>query len=290
MSDYSKIAGLIAEDFYKGRFDLSKRRNVTSASSWSSMPHVECVKYLRESGATDLTVLLFITFIAAVDRGRDSEKVWWNGLELLEQHPEVFDPLALFNVSVDGLAELMSENNLSHKDKSEPQVWLRIARTITLESHCPVSRAIYGNSVDAKHLLEDLGTRGEDGDNRFPNLSGQKTGSVWIRMLASPGGAKILHLDRLPVTVDSYVGLATENLGMTRKSSLDPNKDAAYIQSVWQSAVSNSDFEAPEEIRNTCAGLDPALSFFSKYGCGHCTKAGNPVRIGIACNHCRLFL
>ena len=290
MSDYAKIAGLIAEDFYKGRFDLSARKKVSSASSWSSMPHVECVNYLRESGASERTILLFITFIAAIDRGRDSEQVWWSGLELFDSHPEVFDPLALFNVSVDELSVLMNESDVSHKNEQIPQAWLDIARTIALESHCPISRVIYGNTVDAKNLLKDLGTRAEDGTNRFPLLSGQKTGSVWLRMLSSPGGAKIAHLDRLPISVDSYVTQATENLGMAKKDNLDPTKDAAYIQSVWQSAVSGADFEAPEGIRNTCAGLDPALSFFGRYGCGHCAKTGTPVRIGIACNHCRLFI
>lgn len=254
------------------------------------MPHVECVNYLRESGASDRTILLFITFIAAIDRGKDSEKVWWGGLELFDSNPEVFDPLALLNISVEELTVLMNESNVSHKNAQDPQAWLGIAQTIALESHCPVSRVIYGNSVDVKNLLKDLGTRGDDGRNRFPLLSGRKTGSIWIRMLSSPGGAKIAHLERLPITVDSYVSRATENLSMAKKDNLDPTKDAAYIQSVWQSAVSSAEFEAPEAIRNTCAGLDPALSFFSRYGCGHCAKTGSPVRIGIACNHCKLFV
>ena len=150
MSDYAKIAGLIAEDFYKGRFDLSARKKVSSASSWSSMPHVECVNFLRESGASERTILLFITFIAAIDRGRDSEQLWWSGLELFDSHPEVFDPLALFNVSVEELSALMNESDVSHKNEQVPQAWLDIARTIALESHCPVSRVIYGNTVDAK--------------------------------------------------------------------------------------------------------------------------------------------
>lgn len=254
------------------------------------MPHVECVKYLRDSSASDLTVLLFITFLAAVDRCRDSEKVWWNGLELFEEHPEVFDPLALLNISVDDLGSILHETGLSEGDHAQAQVWLRIAQTITLESHCPVSRLIYGNSVDVKNLLDDLSTRSEEGENRFPILSGAKASSIWLRMLVNPGGAKISHLDRLPVNVDSFVSKATDNLGMSKKSNLDSNKDAEYIQSVWKSAISTADFEAPEGFSNTCAGLDPALSFFSKFGCGHCTKTGKPVRIGIACNHCRLFL
>lgn len=290
MSEYAKITRLIAEDFYEGRFDLSQRGKVSIASSWSSMPHVECVNYLRETDVSDRVLLLFITLIAAIDRGRDSEKVWWGGLDLIDSHPEVFDPLALFNISEEELAVLMNESDVSHKNEQDPQAWLDIARTIAIESHCPVSRVIYDNTVDAKSLLKDLGTSSDDGRNRFPLLSGRKTGSVWIRMLASPGGAKITHLDLLPVMVDSHVIRATENLGMAKKDNLDLNKDAKYIQSVWQSAVSTTEFEAPEGIKDTCAALDPALSFFGRYGCGHCAKVGNPVRIGLACNHCRLFM
>lgn len=290
MSDFGKIAGSIVEDYYRGRFDLSARNNLPSATSWSTTPQVECVQYLRDIEATDRSILLYLTFLAAIDRARDSERLWWSGLELYENHPEVFDPLGLLGLSCEQLSELLSNSNVSKNNEQDPQAWLEIAQTIALESNCPVSRLIYGKSVDAKHLLKDLGTRGDNGKNRFPLLSGSKTSRTWIRLLARPGDAKITHLDALPIAVDAHVNLATHNLGMVKKENLDKTQLTEYIQSVWRSAVATNKIEEPDDFQSTCAGLDPALSFFGRYGCGHCDKVGKPIRMGLACNHCRQFL
>lgn len=289
MSEFGKIVGSIVEDFYRGRFDLSARDKSLPAASWSSMPQVECATYLRDAGACDRTVLLYLTFMCALDRARSSERLWWNGLELYENHPEVFDPLNLLAIAVDELTELLSQCKLS-KNEQDSQAWSTIAQSIALESSCPVSRVIYGKSVDAKHLLKDLGTRADSGKSRFPLLSGTKTSLSWIRTLCRPGNATITHLDALPITVDAHVIQASENLGMVKSEKLDGTQDADYIQSVWRSAMATIEIEEPDDFQSTCTGLDPALAFFSRYGCGHCEKVGQPVRIGLACNHCKLFL
>ena len=289
MSDLGKVAEYIVEDFYNGRFDLSERGNISAPSSWPTLPQVECTQYLRDANASDRTILLYLTFISAIDRAKNSERCWWNGLELYESHPEVYDPLHLLQVSVDQLTEYLQECGVSQNTEQDPQAWLDIAQTITFESSCPVSRVIYGKTVDAKQLLKDLSTRGEEGRNRFPLLSGAKTGRKWVHMLASPGGAKITHIDFLPVTVDAHVRLATENLNIAKKDRAVTSDDAHYIQSVWRSAVNLMQLEEPDDVRDTCAGLDPALSFFGRFGCGHCNKVGAPVRLGRACNYCKLF-
>ncbi len=290
MSEFGKIAGLIVEDFYRGRFDLSARNNVPSTTSWATMPQVECVQYLRDAETSDRTVLLYLTFLAAIDRARDSERLWWNGLELLESHPKVFDPLGLLGLNCEQLTEILNDCNVSNNNEQDSQAWLDIAQTIALESSCPVSRVIYGKTVDAKHLLKDLNTRGDNGKNRFPLLSGAKTTRSWIRLLARPGNANIAHLDALPIAVDAHVSLATHNLGMVKKENLEKTQFNDYIQSVWRSAVATIKVEEPDDFQSTCAGLDPALSFFGRYGCSHCDKVGQPVRMGLACNHCKLFL
>ncbi len=289
MSEFGKIVGQIAEDFYRDRFDVSARDCDPCAVGWSSMPYVECVDYLRDADTPDRTILVYITSLVAIDRARDSVRLWWNGLELLENHPEVFDPLSLLNISSDELSQLLNDFNVSQNNQQDPQAWLDIARTVVLDSSCPVSRVIYGKTVDAKKLLKDLTTRAADGSNRFPLLSGKKTAAKWIRLLASPGGASVTHIDSLPVTVDSHVSRATENLGLVKKDTLNPQADEKYIQSVWRSAVATVGFDAPDPIKNTCAGLDPALSVFGRYGCTHCERTGTPVRFGLACNSCRLL-
>ncbi len=290
MSEFGKIAGLIVEDFYQSRFDLSARKNLPAATSWDTLPQVECVKYLREADTSNQTILLYLTLLGAIDRARDSERLWWGGLELYESHPQVFDPLGLLAISVDELTEYLGEFNVTQNTERDPQAWLEIARTIALESNCPVSRVIYGKTVDAKHLMKDLGTRGESGHNRFPLLSGQKTSMNWIRLLARPGNANIAHLNSLPISVDAHVSRATHNLGMVKPDKLDGSNDSNYIQSVWRSAVATIQIEQPDDFQSSCAGLNPALAFFGRFGCGHCDKIGKPVRIGLACNHCKLFL
>jgi len=289
VSEYGQIVTWIAEDFYKGRFDVSIEDRQCAPVSWSCVPHVECVSYLREADTPDRTIWTYITFVSAIDRTRESQRLWWNALELLESHQEVFDPLALLNVTVGELAELLSGFDVSQNKEQDPQAWLDIARTIALDSSCPVSRVIYGKTVDAGKLLKDLATRDENGASRFPLLNGRKTAAKWIRTLASPGGAGVAHIDSLPITVDRYVSWATENLGLSKKDKLEAQSDERYIQSLWRSAIADGNFEAPEQVKNTCAGLEPALSVFSRHGCGYCKKIGSPVRFGLACNRCRLF-
>ena len=85
------MAEVIASDFYDDRLDLSARDGV-SGSTWSRMPEVECVARLRDSGASDRTVRLFLTFIAAMDRARDAVRLWNNGVELFQSYPKLFEP------------------------------------------------------------------------------------------------------------------------------------------------------------------------------------------------------
>ncbi len=290
MSEIGRIARFIVDDYYLGRFDLSQRGTVSSPASWPETPQVQCVDYLRESDVSDQTVRLYLTFVTAVDRGRDSAPCWWNALELFENHPEVFDPLGLFNISAAQLKELLNDGGICQGGEQDSQAWLDIAQTIAIESNCPVSRVIYGKSVDAKQLLKDLGTRGEGGRNRFPLLGGTKTSGRWIRSLAYLGGANITHLESLQITIDPYVVRATKNLGMIKKDRPDSESDTNYIQSVWRSAVDLMETEESDDIWNTGAAIDPALSFFSRYGCGYCDKTGRAVRLGRACNYCRLLL
>lgn len=289
MSESGKIAELIAHDYYRDRFDISARNAVSSPSSWSQTPPVECATYLREMEHPPRVVLLYITFICAISRGNIAAKSWWNGLELLDQHPEVFDPISLFQSSTDEIAELLNDNALGRNSVEDAEAWFSIAQTIALESNCPLSKLIYRGVGDAKKLLKDLATTGERETKRFPILSGPKTSSVLIRLLANPGGAEISHLDAMPISVDAYVCQATENLGMSRKTGLSATKDKEYVQSIWKSAIDTAQIEGPPELGNSCAALESPLAFFSRYGCGHCAKQAEPVRISVACNHCRLL-
>ncbi len=71
LTDAFRLAELIASDFYEDRLYLSARGGV-AGSPWSRMPAVECVRRLRASGTSNRTVRLFLTFIAAMNRARES--------------------------------------------------------------------------------------------------------------------------------------------------------------------------------------------------------------------------
>ena len=285
-ADASRLAELIASDFYDDRLDLSARGNVTG-SAWSRMPEVECVRGLRASGTSDRTVRLFLTFIAAMDRARDATRLWRAGVKLYESHPDFFEPADVSAIPVRKLRELLSVYGVSQRHGPDADAWNRIASSLN-SGQGPVSGVIDGGVGDAKELLADLKTRNETGRTRFPMLRGPKIGPMWVRMVASPGGAEIDRIDTIPVAVDVQLRRVTENLGVTNTRGLSLRQSKPVIQSAWHEAVRAAEIGGPARIAGTCAALDPARWFFGKHGCSHCESVGRRVPIGRACNQCQL--
>ena len=91
MSDTAKIVKMVASDFYDRQLDLSKRG--MSSDPWSQMPEVKYVPQMRTCGTSDRTVRLFLTFISAMDRMRNANRLWRDGANLFKSHPELFDPV-----------------------------------------------------------------------------------------------------------------------------------------------------------------------------------------------------
>ena len=288
MSDAGLIAKLITEDFYQGQLDLSARKNAPPSNTWSAMPEVECVGYLRDCGVSERMIRLYITFIAAMDYSRDSKQLWWAGVELFVEHPDLFDPIKLNQGSFEMLSEKLKEKKVSQRHTKDSDAWHDIACTLLTESQCPVNQTIESGIGDAKKLLHDVTSLGTTGRVRFPLLRGPKISAMWIRMLAEPGQAKIRHIESIPVAVDTHVCRATSYLAVTIKQSLTPEKDRKLIQSVWRSAVATTNIGGPERISGSCAALDPALWFYGKHGCSQCQTVGHKVRIGRACTYCQI--
>ncbi len=279
------MAGKIASDFYDDRLDLSAR-DVAPGSAWSRMPEVEAVNRLRASGASHRTVRLFLTFIAAMDRARDATRLWNNGVELFQSHPELFEPAEASAIPISTLRERLSQYGVSQRHGPDSSAWHTIARSIAAGGN-PVSRIVDSGVGNAGELLSYLHTR-SGGQSRFPLLRGPKIGQMWVRMLVAPGGAKIDDIDIIPVAVDVHVRRATENLGVVDTRDMSEGEATQVIQDIWRAAVARTRIGGPLGITDTCAALDPALWFFGKYGCGHCKKVAQPVPIGRACNHCQL--
>jgi len=250
------------------------------------MPEVEATRQLRNRGTADDAVRRFLTFIAALDRARDSTALWRAGVVLFGSHPEVFDPRRVASLPISSLKHLLYEFRVSQRHGQDTWSWHRIAQSLARGDGAPVYNVIYRGIGDAAGLLREVRTKDSDGP-RFPLLKGPKIGPVWVRILAEPGRAAITHMDTIPVAVDAHVRRITENLGVTSTRNLSLKDAKPTIQSAWQGEVAHASIGGPSRIAGTCAALDPALWAFGKYGCGHCKRKGLRVPIGRACDHCQ---
>ena len=285
ISHAAQVAKLVARDFYTDQLDLFSR-GLEPGCMWSRMPEVHAVAQLRKSWVSPRTIRLFLTFMAAMNRPRDSARLWSNGVELWKQHGELFEPAEASAMPLDILRTLLVQYKVSLKHKPDSLAWHTIARSLSSPDN-PISRVVDHGVGNATELLEYLST-GENGRARFPLLKGPKIGPMWLRMLAAPGGAAIADMDIIPVAVDVHVRRATQNLGVADTAKLSSIAARRLIQDAWQAAVAETDIGGPPGIANTCAALDPALWAFGKLGCGHCAKQPEPVPIGRACGHCQL--
>ncbi len=286
MPDTAQLAKMIADDFYNDRFDLSERGEVLG-TNWSLVPEVECAQKLRAFGTSERSLRLFLTFVSAMDRARDATRLWCAGVSLFKLHPEVFDPDQVSSMSAETLTSLLFESGVSQRHGPDAEAWHRIACSLTSGSDS-VCQVVDSGNGDARELQKELRSHDSAGRPRYPMLRGPKIGPMWVRIMANPGGAKIAHIDAIPVAVDVHVRRATENLGVTDTSGLELKEVKPEIQSAWQSAVQCARIGGPQGIADTCAALDPALWFFGKHGCSHCERIGQQVSISRACDNCRL--
>lgn len=280
----SQLATTVANDFYSGQLDLSARGAIPVG--WSIMPEVEAVTRLRRDGQPELTVRRFLTFVSAMERNRDSNRLWADAVELLASQPETFDPPAVSVMPLGELAEKLSAARMTRYHRSDTDAWQTIARSLHAGGG-PVAHLVEQGRGDAVKLLNDLCSVDSEGRPRYPVLKGQKIGPLWVRVMAEPGGAEVENIDVVDIAVDIHVRKVTENLGVANTHGLAMDKAKPTIRDAWKSAVAGAEFGGPPGIAGTCAALDPALWAYGKYGCGHCTKAGKLEPIGEACRCCQ---
>ena len=148
----ARLAEIIANDFYEGHFDLSAR-GMASGDMWSRMPEVECVQQLRALGVSDRTVRLFVTFASAMDRARDSTRLWRAGVKLLELHPAAFEPPEVSAIPFDALLALQAAGGVSQRHRKDAEAWHRIAGSLS-SGIGPVCRLIDRGAGDAEEVAE----------------------------------------------------------------------------------------------------------------------------------------
>ena len=281
------LVAAIADDFYADRFDLSARG--TGPAGWSAMPEVKAVYHLKHHlKRDDLTVRRFLTFVSAMDRARDSNRLWSDAAKMLAFRPEAFDPAETSVMPPDQLREMLSAARVSQRHHDDSAAWRTIASSLHAGEGA-VAELVEQGKGDARELLKDLRRAGSEGRPRYPLLRGQKLGPLWVRVMTAPGGAEVENIHVVPVAVDVHVRRVTENLGVASTTGLPMHKAKPVILATWKSAVDSARFGGPPGIAGTCAALDPALWTFGKYGCSYCMKKGRGVPIGAACQLCQLF-
>ena len=283
--DAADLAELIVEDFYGNKLDPSAR-GIQGNTAWEQMPEVQSAKRLRARNTPEPKIRRFLTFVSAMDRARDSNRLWCAATELFESHPEAFEPSEASAMKPDSLREQLCDGGVSQRHGPDSKAWQQIARSLTSGSGA-VCRVVENGVGNAGQILRNLQSR-RGGEWRFPLLRGPKIGPMWVRIMASPGGANIHRMDVVRVAVDVHVRQVTENLGVTDTRDLTLERAMPVIQRAWYMAVKRARIGGPPGIAGTCAALDPALWFFGKHGCSHCDKQGHRVPIGRACGHCRL--
>ena len=227
------------------------------------MPQVQCVTRLRESGAPDRIVRLFLTFVAATDRMRDAALPWNNGGELFQSHPEIFEPDEASAIPISALRERLPQYGVSEFPRTDSRAWQPIARSIAAGGN-PVGRVVESRAGNARELLSYVRTASGE-QVRFPMLRGPEIGRMWVRMLGAPGGSRKDEIDIVPVAVDVHVRRVTKSLGVVDTGCMPDREGKRVIQDTWRAAVTRTRIGSPPRIANTCAALDPDLWFFGKY-------------------------
>jgi len=280
------LAKRITAAFYEENLNIS-RSNAPKAG-WKGMPEVYVVDRLRDKGASDVDVRLFLTFTAAMDRARDADALWNAAGKLFHKEKWVFNPRETAVSPRATLEGVLKSFKVSQRHETDSAAWRTIACTLEESSQAPrVYEAIYSGRGDARVLLEEVAGQDSKGENLFPLLRGPKIQAMWVRMLACPGGAKISNIAELPVAVDVQVRKVTEYLGVTDTINEDLEDIRNLIQRTWALDVKRHGAEGPEPIANSAAALDPALWFFGKWGCTHCEKEKKRVPIADVCDGCR---
>ena len=141
----ARLAAAIAADFY-----------ASGSGRWERMPEVECAERLHGRGERKRTVRLFLTFVSAMDRARDSRSLWKKGFDLFESNPELFDPARAAGMPFAALSHLLKESGVSRRHKQDVPAWRRIAESLSSRNCSPVRWVIDGGVGNAVELLEDL--------------------------------------------------------------------------------------------------------------------------------------
>jgi hypothetical protein len=281
-----RTAHRLTQAFMDGAIDLSGHPTDATAG-WEGLPEVWHAQGLREGGASESEVRLFLTFACAMERPSDTA---WVGLRLLSLaepwllHPEY--ALAHEHEIAVGLDAAM----LDQRHGLGLSAWMTVARTLAaLGPWSQISWAIRAGHGEVTRILGELQALRRDEASPGPQLGGPDDGRAWLRMLSYPGGVRLHGLAMPPVIVDHHVRRASEALGITAIATKGMSlRDAgSSIQAAWDEDVATGGAVAPGDLANTCLALDMVLRFFGKHCCGYCESVRARVPAASVCEQCQ---
>ncbi len=280
------LAAMIAEDFYGNCVDHGSR-GMPAVEPWLQIPEVRAAQRVRDAGASEEEVRRFLTFVCAMDYQVNSDRLWKCAAELYPAQSELFDPAEVASMPPEPLhRDLRVAGVAGRFHRRNARSWRRIAERLVSSERSAVRRVIDEGMGCVDSLRRDL--------RHFPLLRGKKIGPVWIRIMANPGGARIVPADAMSVGVDIHVRRLTRNLGLLDDGQavavIDANENGrdAEIRRIWRDAAIRADIQGPSGVGSGAGAIDPALWYFGRYGCGHCNALARPVRFGRVCKSCRM--
>ena len=257
----ARLAERITADFYEGQ---GLRLSGQPPRKWEESEEVRVVEQLREWGADDRKVRLFLTFVAAMSRDRDFKQLLCSAAGLYESSPGTYEPAEAVRMPLDMLRDRLRESKVSRKHRPDSEAWSVIARSLMQPG--PTATVINEGNGDAKRLLRELDSLAA-GRPRYPLLKGEKSGPLWLGWLAALGSAHLENLDRVPVAVDTHVRKVSKALRVVdadeevKDRVVDPAIRAAWLDAVDEVAV-----VGPKGIAGTCAALNSPLWLLGKHG------------------------
>jgi hypothetical protein len=129
---------------------------------WDALPELIAAKRLREAGATDVDVRFFCTFTAAMERARDSLRLWDHAANLYLKKRWAFEPEEIAKKSSDDIKDAIQSAGVSQRHDLDARAWLAIGKSLSQKNCAPdVYRAIYDGTGDVATLLNALASTAE---------------------------------------------------------------------------------------------------------------------------------
>ena len=169
------VALAVSRAVYRGELDLSARPRAP-AQGWEAGFDVAIVRDLRRQGAGAAGARRFITFVAAMERVRDSEPLWTRARRLYDDKRWLFEPGEVVDQPVAVVRQALTSAAASQKHRKDAAAWHRIAECLVGRAAFAVNDAIETGTGRVPDLLAVLRARGVDGRALFPLCGERRSG------------------------------------------------------------------------------------------------------------------